>query len=146
VVKSLIFVLAVVFSLAVAPMARAGKARSGQVTAGKAVGLSKAARNLVGTWRMVALELGGTRRPWPGGKAITVTLRGNGTLSWKNAPRSKKLKKARWSVKGKHLLITLGKKIQKIGYSLRANEVSVTMPGNARYRIILQRVSKRVKP
>lgn len=146
--KTLIPALAVVLgvSLTAGPTAEAGKARSGRVTGSKVGGLSKAARKLVGTWRMVAFEVGTTRRPFPGSMAYTVVLRGDGTLSMKNVPQAAKYKKARWSVKGKHVLLTQGKKVQKLGYSFKANELSVTMPGNTKIRIIMQRVSTKVKP
>jgi hypothetical protein len=127
-------------------MAKAGKAHSGQVSPGKGGGLSKAAKKLVGTWRMVAFEFGGARRPFPGGTVFIVILRGNGTLSMKNVPQAKKFAKARWNVKGKHVLLTVNKKVQKLGYSLKANELSITMPGNTKVRIIMQRVSMKVKP
>lgn len=145
-VKTLIPALAVIFMLSAASTAQAGKARSGQVSPGKAGGLSKAARKLVGTWRMVAFEFGTTRRPLPGNITYTVTLRGNGTVFVKNSPQAAVFNKARWNVKGRYLLLTTKKKVQKLGYSLKANELTVTVPGNTKVRIIMQRVSMKVKP
>ena len=144
--KSLIPALALVLALAVAPAAQAGKAHSGQVTPGKGGGLSKAARKLVGTWRMVAFEFGTTRRPFPGNIAYTVTLRANGTLVMKNVPQAKTFSKARWNVKGKYVLLTQKKKVQKLGYTLKANELTVEMPGKTKVRIIMQRVSTKTRP
>lgn len=144
--KSLIPALALVFALGVVPSAQAGKARSGQVTPGKAGGLSKAARKLVGTWRMVAFVFGSTRRPFPGNMSYTVTLRGNGTVSVKNVPKASTFKKARWDVKGKHVLLTQNKKVQKLGYSLKANELTVTVPGNTKIRIVMHRVATKSTP
>jgi len=145
-VKSLIPALALVFALSGAPAARAGKAHSDQVTPAKAGGLSKAARKLVGTWRMVAFVFGSTRRPFPGNLAYTVTLRGNGTILVKNVPQAATFKKARWDVKGKHVLLTQNKKVQKLAYSLKANELAVTMPGNTVIQIVMHRVSTKTTP
>jgi hypothetical protein len=144
--NSLISALALVMALAAAPAAQAGKAHSGQVTPGKAGVLSKAAQKLVGTWRMVAFEFGSTRRPFPGSMSYTVTLRSNGTLAMKNVPQATKFSKARWNVKGKYVLLTQKKKVEKLTYSLKANELTVAMPGKTKLRIIMQRVSTKTKP
>lgn len=144
--KSLISALALVMAVAAAPAAQAGKAHSGQVTGGKTGVLSKAALKLVGTWRMVAFEFGSTRRPFPGSMSYTVSLRSNGTLGMKNVPQAKKFSKARWNVKGKHVLLIQKKKVQKLTYSLKANELTVAMPGKTKLRIIMQRVSTKTKP
>jgi hypothetical protein len=145
---ALIPVLAIVFVLTAATEAGAGTARSGQVTPGKGSRLSKAAQKLVGTWRLVAIEVGTTRRPFPGSQAFTVSLRSDGTVSVKNFPQSqaKKFDKARWKVKGKYVLLTLNKKVQKFGYFFKANELSVSVPGNNKYRLIMVRVLKKMKP
>ncbi len=146
--KHLIPALAVIFVLTSVTTAQAGKVRSGQVSPAVRGGLSKAARKLVGTWRIDALEVAATRRPFPGTRAYTVTLRGDGTVSVKNLPTSqaKKFKRARWKVKGKYLLFTVKKKVQKFGYSIKANELAVALPGNIKYRIILVRVAKKPQP
>ncbi len=144
--KSVIPALALVLALAIAPAAQAGKARSGQVTPGKAGVLSKAALKLVGIWRMVAFEYGNKRRPFPGSQSYTVTLRGNGTIVMKNMPQAKTFTKARWDVKGKYVLLTQKKKVQKLAFSLKANELIVAMPGKTKVRLIMQRVSTPTKP
>ncbi len=146
--RFLIPALAMVWALTFVSTVQAGKVRSGRVSPGKGSVVSKAAGKLVGTWRIVAIEVGSTRRPFPGSKALMVTLHRNGTVWVKNFPQSqaKKFKKARWKVKGKHVLLTLNKKVQKFGYSLKANELAVSMPGNVKYRLILIRVAKKGTP
>lgn len=144
--KALIPALALVLSVAFVPAARAGKVRSGRVSPGQAGGLSKAARRLVGTWRVVAFELSGRRTPLPGHMSYAITLHADGTVTFKNFPQVAKLKKARWTVKGKQVIFTVKKKVQKLSYQLRGNEVSVDMPTGPRNKIILQRVAPKPRP
>ncbi len=138
--------LVIVTSLALAPAAWAGKAHSGQVSPGKSSVLSKAAQKLVGTWRMVAFDFAGKRRPFPARRAPVITLRGDGSLSMKDLPQGKKLSKSRWNVKAGYVVLTNGKKVQKLKYSHKGSELSVAMPGKTRVRIILQRLSKKPMP
>lgn len=144
--KALIPALALFLSVAFVPAAQAGKVHSGQVSPGNAGGLSKAARKLVGTWRMVAFELRGRRTPLPGKMSYAITLHANGTVAVKNFPPAAKLKNARWTVKGKQVVFTHKKKVQKLSYQLRGNEAWVSMPTGTGHKIILQRVVQKPKP
>ncbi len=150
-ILTLTLALTLVFAGTVATEAQAGTARSGQGnkgSKGKGGGLSKVAKKLVGTWRMVAYLAKTTRRPIPGNKAVRVTLRGDGTVLVANLPPSqaKKFNKACWTVKGKQVVITLNKKVQKFDYSFTANELWVLMPGTIGYFLIMVRVLKKAKP
>ncbi len=148
---TLTLTLALVFAGTFATEAQAGTARSGQGhtgSKGKGGGLSKVAKKLVGTWRMVAYQVGTTRRPFPGSKVFRVTLGSDGTVLVTNLPPSqaKRFNKARWTVKGKQVVITLNKTVQKFDYSFKANELWVSMPGTLSYSLIMVRVLKKAKP
>ncbi|MFH2009788.1 MAG: lipocalin family protein [bacterium] len=127
--------------------ARAGSAGTGKVSSGTFdPSLSADAKLLIGQWRMAAFVTNGRRVPLPGNYHYDVTLRADGTLTFRMGVTTPKANKGTWKLKGRQLTLVYNKKPMQTQVQITRRELVVSMPGRANMRMVFQRLTNTKNP